>query len=736
MHRGDIAGNMLVNAPKDNVLTPWYQRTRRWGQTNLTENDPAVYDLQWWIEHWRRTAVQGVIINAGGIVAYYPSKFDLHYRAELLGERDLYGEIVRAARSEGLTVLARMDSNRAHQDLFVEHPEWFAVDRNGEPYRAQNRYVACINSEYYQVFLADILREIIERSAPDGITDNSWSGLGNKQICYCSHCQSKFRQATGFELPEHPSWDLDAYRRWIIWSYETRLALWEFNNSVTRESGGEHCLWIGMNSGDPIRQAEHLRDCREVCRRAEIFMLDFQTRPTGRGHESNREAGALLHQMLGWEKIIPESMAMYDAGKPTFRVAAKAKEEVQLWAAEGMAGGISPWWHHVGSTHDDRRQYDTAPGLFLWHRDNEDVLYNRKPLAQVGVLWSQRNIDFYGRDEPEVRVSLPYRGVCNALLEARIPYLPVHADDVPLEPSDIRVLWLPNVASLSEEQCARIRSFYANGGVILASGETSLYDEWGLQREDFALADVLGVHADKRHHGDLRDRPHDWEVWTRHSYLRLHRQTGEVAADIHSSREVLLGGLEGTDIIAFGGRIEIVNPRHTRGLLATFMPPFPMYPPETSWIRRIDSDVPALMVHEDSLGRSAYLAADLDRCFGRDATPDCGRILANLTRWALAGQQEIVQIEGSGLVDVQVYSQDRRRIVHLVNLNHPGAWRPPVRDLVSIGPLIVRVAATELGATKVELRVSGRTLETKVEGRWESFVVDSITDHEMAVIGE
>ena len=48
---------------------PWYRRTYRWGQTNLTEIDPSRYDGEWWREQWRRTRVQGVVVNAGGIVA-------------------------------------------------------------------------------------------------------------------------------------------------------------------------------------------------------------------------------------------------------------------------------------------------------------------------------------------------------------------------------------------------------------------------------------------------------------------------------------------------------------------------------------------------------------------------------------------------------------------------------------------------------------------------------------------
>src|SRR6476619_1390637 len=96
--------------------TPWYRRTLRWGQTNITEADIERYDIAWWRQHWKRTHTQGVLINSGGIVAYYPSKFPLHYRAAGLGDRDLFGELAAAAREEGLMVIARMDSNRTHED--------------------------------------------------------------------------------------------------------------------------------------------------------------------------------------------------------------------------------------------------------------------------------------------------------------------------------------------------------------------------------------------------------------------------------------------------------------------------------------------------------------------------------------------------------------------------------------------------------------------------------------------
>src|SRR5205085_6170760 len=62
---------------------PWYRRAYRWGQTNIVEKDPVRYDIDWWRRHWKETQAQAVIINAGGVVAYYPSKVPLHPRAEV-----------------------------------------------------------------------------------------------------------------------------------------------------------------------------------------------------------------------------------------------------------------------------------------------------------------------------------------------------------------------------------------------------------------------------------------------------------------------------------------------------------------------------------------------------------------------------------------------------------------------------------------------------------------------------
>src|SRR5262245_23580465 len=239
------APSILVSREQLNARMdlPWYRRAYRLGQTNSTEKYPFRYDIAWWREQWKRTRVQAVIVNAGGIVAYYPSRFPLHHQAEFLNGRDLFGEITKAAHDDGIFVMARMDSSRAGEDFFRAHPDWFARDARDSPYRAADKYIACINSAYYEQYLPDVLREIIERSHPDGFTDNSWSGLGRDSICYCVNCARIFRERTGRALPRAADWRDTDYRAWIEWNYARRIEVWELNNRITRTAGGAHCVW-------------------------------------------------------------------------------------------------------------------------------------------------------------------------------------------------------------------------------------------------------------------------------------------------------------------------------------------------------------------------------------------------------------------------------------------------------------------------------------------------------------
>jgi hypothetical protein len=736
-------GGAAPPAPLPTGDRPWYRRALRWGQTNITERDVTRYDIGWWRTYWKRTAVQGVVINAGGIVAYYPTAVPLHRRAKFLGDRDLFGELSRAARDDGLAVFARMDSNTAHEDFYRAHPDWFAVDESGKPYKNRGLYVSCVNGPYYDEHIPAILREIAGRYHPEGFTDNSWSGLTRKNICFCENCARKFSAHTGHELPRKRDWNNPVYREWILWNYARRLEIWDQNNAVTRAAGGPDCLWVGMNGGGVSSQAELFRDFREICRRAEMIMLDDQRRTDDSGFQRNGGVGKLVHGLLGWDKIMPESMAMYQTTRPTFRLSAKPAPEARLWMLEGFAGGIQPWWHHVSAYQEDRRAYHTAPPVMQWHRRYEAYLVNRRPVATVGVAWSQRNADFFGRDDANLLVDLPALGIMQALVRARIPYLPVHLDDLERDGAQFKALILPNVGAMNDRQAAGVRRFVTGGGGLLATGHSSLANEWGEVRGDFALADLFGVHlpmkAGARDEATRRHRASE----SLHSYLRLRPElragvdgphiAGEPA--ITGRRHPVLLGFEETDILPFGGTLEPLELEAWAEVLATFVPSFPVSPPEDSWMREPKTDIPAIVVNErPGRGRVAYLAADLDRRFAHDNLPDYGDVLANAVRWAVRDDLPL-RVDGPGLIDCHLYRQADRVILHLINLTNAGTWRAPVDELIPVGPLRVSVRLPEGGrGRRLQRLVANGEINVVTEAGWSRFELPSILDHEVIVI--
>ncbi|HET6743793.1 MAG TPA: Tat pathway signal protein, partial [Kribbella sp.] len=354
---------------------------------------------------------------------------------------------------------------------------------------------------------------------------------------------------------------------------------------------------------------------------------------------------------------------------------------------------------HIGSVHEDRRQYATAQPLFEWHEAHQELLVDREPVATVGVLWSQRSVDFHGKDSPEEVSQLPYRGWTDALVRARIPYLPTAVAD-----KRFAVLVVPNVGVLTDDQCAQLAAYVEGGGKLVVSGESGLYDEWGDRRGRWTVGELLGVRHQGKRFGD--GSVTDWEHYDSHSYLRI------------EERNVFRGD---TDVLPFGGQVEVVETDRTKAL--TWIPPFPIYPPEKSWMEEPRSDVPALVLGE----RTAYLAADVDRLYAKHHHPDHGQLLANLVRH----DGVPLKVSGAGVLDCQLYRQGDRHILHLVNLDQGGAWRGRLEEFTPVGPFVIEVKAS---ATRARLLVSGTEAAVHEQDGWITVGVDRITDHEVVVL--
>jgi hypothetical protein len=482
---------------------------------------------------------------------------------------------------------------------------------------------------------------------------------------------------------------------------------------------------------------------------------------------------------------------MYQSGPGYYRVASKPAAEARMWMIAGIAGGIEPWWHHVGAYHEDRRMYHTAEPVMRWWAANERYLIDRQPVADVGLVWSQRSTDFFGREEAAERVDAPYTGFMHALVRARIPYLPVHVDQIAQiaerqpkvrqpqvgQPSasalnvpvpNVRVLILPNVGALSDAQAAAIRRFVQQGGSLIATGQTGLYDEWGDPRADFALADLFRAHQvgeTPRLRAQTRTRATDAagaaSGGSAHTYLRLSpelraRVDGPKTGDEPpiaggGERHPVLEGFDETDILPYGGtlsplRVDATAIGPTVPIVPlTLVPAFPTYPPETSWMRTPKTDIPGLILSQppssdpQHTARVAFMPADIDRRYAREHLPDHARLLANVIRWAAAGHAPVT-VEGPGLIDCHLYEQPGRLILHLVNLTSEAAWRAPLDELIRVGPFTVRIRLPHRSTPfRAHLRVAGTTTPARrAEGAAGTSVgvveIPSLLDHELIVI--
>ncbi|MCX6629099.1 MAG: beta-galactosidase trimerization domain-containing protein [Candidatus Solibacter sp.] len=393
--------------------------------------------------------------------------------------------------------------------------------------------------------------------------------------------------------------------------------------------------------------------------------------------------------------------------------------EIRLWVLDGIANGLRPWFTKFAGSLYDRRWLKAVEDVYVWHHRNERYLRNLRPLARAAMVYSQQTSHFYGAQQARQKVEDHTLGYYQALIEARIPFEMVH--DQLLDAAHIdqfKVLIFPNIAALSGAQCAQIRDYVQRGGSIVATHETSLYDEWGERRADFGLADLFGASFA----GTVDAR-------MQNSYLRL--ETDSATGKRHS----LLAGLEDTGRIING-----VSRVHTKTLGTyanpplTLIPSYPDLPMEEVFPRIPKTDIPEVYAREIGKGRMVYFPWDIDRTFWEVLSVDHAKLLRNAVNWA-ANEAPPVTVTGPGVLDVTVWEQQKSMTVHMVNLTNPMMMKGPVREFLPTPPQKVGIrmlAGTKV--KKVQLLVSGVPPRVQESNGTISLTIPSILDHEVIAI--
>jgi hypothetical protein len=680
----------------------------RWAQLTLVEDDPGKFDLQFWLDYFQRTRSDAVCLSAGGCVAYYPTEIRFHHRSQWLANRDVFGELVTGCRKQGMVVIARTDPHATYDDVQLAHPDWIAVDAEGNLRRhwaSPEMWVTCALGPYNFEFMTRVKQEIMTRYRIDGIFINRWDGSG---MCFCEHCRRNFKDASGRDLPRSNNPQDPARRAYILWRQERLFELWRLWDTEVRKINPDSCVIPNTGGG-----ATSSLDMKRIGELAPTLIADRQARRGLIPPWANGKNGKEFRATMGRKPIV----GIFSVGVEEpyrWKDSVQSEAEIRLWVADGVANGLRPWFTKFSGVLHDERWLKPVESLYRRYARWEKYLRNESPLARVGLVYSQQTAWFC-----ESKVEEHTLGWYQALVEARIPFEMVH--DRLLDAGQVgqfRTLILPNIGALSDAQCRQLIGFVKRGGGLVATFETSRYDEWGAQRNDFGLADLFGVSFQGRVQGPMQN-----------SYLRLEKDP------LTAKRHPLLNGLEdATRIINGVRRVEVNATVPFFNPPLTLIPSYPDLPMEKVYPRVPRTNVPEVYLRESDGGRVVYFPWDIDRTFWEILSTDHFKLLRNAVEW-VTNEAPVITVSGPGVLDVTVWRQSSSMTVHLVNLTNPMMMKGPVRELIPVGEQRLEVRLPKLATPKrIRLLALDRSVSARHHEDYLSLTVPSVLDHEIVAI--
>jgi hypothetical protein len=716
---GFISGGIILSSSSSSLTTMASQGTpiqlneaMRWAQLVFVENDPGNYDPDFWLAYFKRIHAQGALLSAGGVVAFYPTNIPFHHRSQWMGNTDPLGYLLNGCRKMNMAVILRTDPHATRQDTYEAHPDWIAVTADGKKrkhWANPDLWVTCALGPYNFEFMTAVHKEIMERFQPDSIFSNRWAGHG---ICYCEHCVKNFKAFSGMELPRAvvqsnstamPAGDTTdpSYRPYTKWRVARLKELWFLWDAVIRkEKPSAHFIPNGFPDKLITGQL------------SDFFFADQQARsglipPWSNGmHAKELRASMGMKPQVGIFSVGVEEQYRWKDSVQT-------EAEIRAWVSEGIANGLLPCFVKFSAVLYDKRWLGPVAKIYEKCYKNEPYLKNIAPLARVGMVYSEQTERNYGGKPWQQNFADHQKGMYHALIEDRMPFEMVNdrlMDAERLKP--FKLLVLPNIAALSTAQCNQLKKFVEDGGSLVASYETSLYDEEGKQRKDFGLSELFGVSYDGAVDGPLQN-----------SYLRLKRDP--LTKQFHP----ILKGLEDAYRIINGTHSVQVSPKQSFLSPVTLIPSYPDLPMEDVYPRVSDTEIREVYLREPG-GRVAYIPWDIDRIFWQILSRDHGRLLGNIIRWAL-NEEPIADVKGPGVIDVTVWKQEHSMTVHLVNLTNPMMMKGPFRELIPVDAEVSIAIPANKKPAGVHLLMSGKNPVYEMKSEKLYVKVPQLMDHEI-----
>ncbi len=393
--------------------------------------------------------------------------------------RDVFAELVPAVHEADMRFVGYFSVGLDAWALGM-YPEWAAMDRDGQPFVRRHFFRACLNSGYRKFAL-----EQFEDLASGYELDGAWLDIiplaypapevgyavQRPVPCHCPACCRLYRDRFGRDLPLEPT--AEEKRQIYFFMIDGVRSLLEEFKAVLLKHRPEAMLSYNFAGAwaDPVDTATVVSIEGHAPEYRRQSLVSRWGRTSGKPFEI-LTPGALPNGFGGWDG--------WD-GKP----AEVLRIECGIAAAHGgnAVFGVAPYtdgsvdkgqWQLIGRAFDDLAKV-------------EEHCINPKSGAEIGLVLAAKPRTV---PEPWVEQVAEVEVYHEALLDMQAQFDVLHS----AEGLDrYRLVIVPDQPSLTAAEGSALREYVRKGGRLIAAGRTSLWDEEGKPRADFALADVLGV---------------------------------------------------------------------------------------------------------------------------------------------------------------------------------------------------------------------------------------------------
>jgi hypothetical protein len=401
-----------------------------------------------------------------------PNYFNSLFFEEYIGNLKT---IAQACHENGIRLIGHLTACCVLEPYFMRHKDQAMINmKTKEPafYRRYGTYMMCPNNPDFSKSFAERAERVVKETGMDGLMVDETEWLpADWTICGCEFCRQKFKEKTGYDIPNPDSsgtwanFDDPMWRAWIDFRIKSMGDfLLKVKEGVDRCGSGKLFTGCYCEALYPGIAQFYGMDLEDMCRSFNTTF--FECEPSN---------------PWSWRFNVAEAK-YYSAFGPCIYLGYSASYSQQFfnWAF-ARTNGFGLWiWPEVKQVFP-----------YQWEKKWEGLLTGHDVLCNIAIVFSSPTKNLIKKSYLS---EYEYMGWAQSLSEAHIPYETVLASGLTSEKLKkyTRII-MPDVACLSDAQIGVLTEYVRTGGVLIATYESSLYNEKGEKRGDFGLRELMGV---------------------------------------------------------------------------------------------------------------------------------------------------------------------------------------------------------------------------------------------------